>query len=231
MTTYTQPKHTLPLYECVLCKDEYMGYGNNAAPVAEGKCCDNCNFTQVISARLVKQYFKVADGGNPDVDYFETLDEAKAFCDKYDSLDYGLIMLCDFEKKEIGDWGDFEEEEEEDECCQSCGTTCLDHTSNKGRGSEAACPDCKEIRCKYCPCECKEEEEGSECMGCAKTYTVDTDIGDQFCNDCGDDWFCLECLDYGDGWDLEYTEFLCFRCDDNRQNEEVEDEEEEVQEG
>jgi hypothetical protein len=182
MTTYTQPKHTLPLYECVLCKDEYMGYGNNAAPVAEGKCCDNCNFTQVISARLVKE-----------------------------------VVV----------------EEEEDECCQSCGTTCLDHTSNKGRGSEAACPDCKEIRCKYCPCECKEEEEeGSECMACAKTYTVDTDIGGQFCNDCGDDWFCLECLSYGEGWDLEHTEFLCFRCDDNRQNEEDEDEEEEeVQEG
>jgi len=111
-----------------------MGYGNNAAPVAEGKCCDNCNFTQVISARLVKE-----------------------------------VVV--------------------------------------------------------------EEEEGSECMGCAKTYTVDTDIGDQFCNDCGDDWFCLECLDYGDGWDLEHTEFLCFRCDNNRHNEEDEDEEEEVQEG
>jgi hypothetical protein len=46
------------------------------------------------------------------------------------------------------------DQEEEDECCQSCGTTCLDHSSNKGRGSEEACPECKEIRCKHCPCEC-----------------------------------------------------------------------------
>jgi len=56
-----------------------------------------------------RQYFKVVDGGNPDVDYFDTLDEAKAFCDQYESLDYGLIMLCDWKKQEIGDWGDFEE--------------------------------------------------------------------------------------------------------------------------
>jgi len=48
------------------------------------------------------------------------------------------------------------EEEEEEECCQSCGTTCLDHSSNKGRGSEEACHDCTEIRCKHCPCECDE---------------------------------------------------------------------------
>ena len=58
-------------------------------------------------------------------------------------------------KLDDGSWK-LAEEEEEEECCQSCGTTCLDHSSNKGRGSEEACHDCTEIRCKHCPCECDE---------------------------------------------------------------------------
>lgn len=44
----------------------------------------------------------------------------------------------------------------EDDECASCGTTCLDHTSNKGRGSESPCSSCEELRCKHCPCECDE---------------------------------------------------------------------------
>tara|TARA_R110001606_G_scaffold290111_2_gene438065 strand:- start:97 stop:675 length:579 start_codon:yes stop_codon:yes gene_type:complete len=116
-----------------------MGYGNNAAPVAEGKCCDNCNFTQVICARLVKEVV--------------------------------------------------EEDEEEEECCQSCGTTCLDHTSNKGRGSEEACPDCKEIRCKHCPCECVEEKEEPLCECCFEAPSQGLSC-DQCANPC-----CAECID------------------------------------
>ena len=37
---------------CVICKKEYEGYGNNAEPIAKGMCCDNCNTTYVIPARL-----------------------------------------------------------------------------------------------------------------------------------------------------------------------------------
>lgn len=38
---------------CVLCKNEYRGHGNNPAPVVqEGRCCDDCNSTRVIPARL-----------------------------------------------------------------------------------------------------------------------------------------------------------------------------------
>ena len=106
-----------------------------------------------------QQFFKVATAECPDVDYFETLFLAKLFCDRH-QLSYGYIMLCDKDKNEIGDWGDYEEEEEEsddeEDRCASCGTTCLDHTSNKGRGSESPCKECGEYRCKYCPCECGE---------------------------------------------------------------------------
>jgi len=47
--------------KCCLCGEQmdYIGdkkrvYGHNAEPIAKGhgRCCDNCNFTEVISARL-----------------------------------------------------------------------------------------------------------------------------------------------------------------------------------
>jgi hypothetical protein len=28
---------------CVLCKEEFKGYGNNAEPLMKGRCCDKCN--------------------------------------------------------------------------------------------------------------------------------------------------------------------------------------------
>ena len=34
---------------CVLCSNYIPGYGNNAQPVAEGICCDSCNFNVVLS--------------------------------------------------------------------------------------------------------------------------------------------------------------------------------------
>lgn len=37
---------------CVICGKPIIGYGNNAAPVADGKCCDQCNQNVVIPARL-----------------------------------------------------------------------------------------------------------------------------------------------------------------------------------
>lgn len=38
--------------KCCLCGKEYEGYGNNAQPLKDGKCCNKCNFTKVIPARL-----------------------------------------------------------------------------------------------------------------------------------------------------------------------------------
>jgi hypothetical protein len=44
-----------PFYECVLCDDEFEGYGNNPYPVKrEGVCCDSCNMTRVIPARFAQ---------------------------------------------------------------------------------------------------------------------------------------------------------------------------------
>jgi len=55
--------------ECSICKLPYTGYGNNAVPVNNGRCCDNCNSTEVIPARIdnvIKIYQQAdKDGTNP----------------------------------------------------------------------------------------------------------------------------------------------------------------------
>lgn len=38
--------------KCIICNQEIKGYPNNAEPVKKGCCCDNCNMTVVIPARL-----------------------------------------------------------------------------------------------------------------------------------------------------------------------------------
>ena len=40
---------------CSICNTLFSGYGNNPAPVKDvkaGECCDTCNQTEVIPARL-----------------------------------------------------------------------------------------------------------------------------------------------------------------------------------
>ena len=38
---------------CCICGKKFNGYGNNPDPVKkEGRCCDDCNSTKVIPARL-----------------------------------------------------------------------------------------------------------------------------------------------------------------------------------
>ena len=38
--------------KCSICGKKYDGYGNNARPVNDGKCCDYCNANVVIPARI-----------------------------------------------------------------------------------------------------------------------------------------------------------------------------------
>ena len=33
---------------CCLCKDEYNGYGNNAEPLTDGRCCNECNEKVIV---------------------------------------------------------------------------------------------------------------------------------------------------------------------------------------
>jgi len=66
--------------------------------------------------------------------------------------------MTDTKKKVDGSFYDrWSDDEDEDEVkCEVCDTTCMDHTSNKGRGSNSPCVECGENRCKHCSCECVE---------------------------------------------------------------------------
>ena len=45
-----------PPYKCVLCDKSKFGFGNNPDPCSDtGRCCDDCNRSKVIPAR-VKQF-------------------------------------------------------------------------------------------------------------------------------------------------------------------------------
>lgn len=37
---------------CSICGKEYSGYGNNAQPINDGRCCDVCNMLTVIPTRV-----------------------------------------------------------------------------------------------------------------------------------------------------------------------------------
>lgn len=39
------------VHTCVICGEEFIGWGNDAWPLADGDCCDSCN-EQVVDARL-----------------------------------------------------------------------------------------------------------------------------------------------------------------------------------
>ena len=43
----------MPTYDCCICRKTYRGFGNNAVPVREGKCCGRCNLI-VIRARILE---------------------------------------------------------------------------------------------------------------------------------------------------------------------------------
>ena len=42
---------------CSICKDTINDkYGHNAEPINDGRCCDMCNQTKVIPARIKEMY-------------------------------------------------------------------------------------------------------------------------------------------------------------------------------
>jgi len=50
-------------FECCICGKESVGFGNNPWPVQdEGQCCNACNWTIVIPARM--KHFKEVEEKN-----------------------------------------------------------------------------------------------------------------------------------------------------------------------
>lgn len=42
--------------KCSICGKHYEGYGNNARPVNNGRCCNYCNATVVVPKRIEDYY-------------------------------------------------------------------------------------------------------------------------------------------------------------------------------
>jgi hypothetical protein len=42
---------------CSICGGKYTGWGNNAQPINDGRCCYECNNNRVIPARLVRWFY------------------------------------------------------------------------------------------------------------------------------------------------------------------------------
>jgi hypothetical protein len=40
---------------CSICGAPYKGFGHNAAPVNEGRCCDGCNTSVVVPVRIERE--------------------------------------------------------------------------------------------------------------------------------------------------------------------------------
>mgnify|MGYP003112262312 CR=1 FL=1 len=38
--------------QCIICNVNYNGFGHNAHPVADGRCCDSCNTLRVVPTRI-----------------------------------------------------------------------------------------------------------------------------------------------------------------------------------
>ena len=67
--------------ECVICKQDIKpnaigwAHGNNAQPVAEGQCCDECNTNKVIPARLIAAFPRMTPRAAADLS--EELEQAR----------------------------------------------------------------------------------------------------------------------------------------------------------
>ena len=67
---------------CCICGEEYEGYGNNAEPYKEGRCCDKCNMKFVIPYRLSQ----LRSAKNESLKLTE--EELKAWCSDNDANYY-----------------------------------------------------------------------------------------------------------------------------------------------
>jgi hypothetical protein len=56
MSDPTKPNPRTAEHVCSICRNTYIGYGNNAQPINNDRCCDNCNSLVVIPTRIRRLY-------------------------------------------------------------------------------------------------------------------------------------------------------------------------------
>ena len=59
---------------CSICDIEYTGWGNNAWPINEGRCCDDCNGNHVLLARIARMRKLDTLGDQSDLEVFNNDD-------------------------------------------------------------------------------------------------------------------------------------------------------------
>lgn len=85
-------QEALEHHKCIICGNEFDGYGNNAEPVKHGVCCDRCNQEKVIPARLNKTTLKEDLASSIDAfgkEHKFTPEEQVVFENAIDCLIYG----------------------------------------------------------------------------------------------------------------------------------------------
>jgi len=194
---------------CCICGADYGRYGHNPDPVKpSGRCCDTCNATVVIPARLSMMGFRAegpeesvcdtcgSEGKNPNL--------RDGYCDDcvcsgcYDrpisGSEYAYCERC-YEKNNPSHenwdrsdyWAEtFEAEDSAD--CSSCGENLEDYGSIQ-------CSDCAEDGCGACSC--------SDCDRCDDCCLCK-------CSVCGDkDW---QMTDTKEGNVCRGCYVYCFKC-------------------
>jgi hypothetical protein len=53
-----------PVQVCSICGGAIVGFGNDAWPVNDERCCDQCNVERVISARRLRERNAKREGSN-----------------------------------------------------------------------------------------------------------------------------------------------------------------------
>jgi DNA-directed RNA polymerase subunit RPC12/RpoP len=81
---------------CSICKDTYDGWGNNAYPVNDGRCCDKCNMKVVVPARIARLALVNIDKINIDKKYKES------------KLDHLIVCQNCGHIQEMHDWDDYD---------------------------------------------------------------------------------------------------------------------------
>lgn len=88
---------------CPICGKEYEGFGNNAYPVYEGRCCDECNNNIVVPMRIAKikglnpklvTAYKVDKSGSINIMYVQDFNSGKIYggvCFKDGEDEMGII--------------------------------------------------------------------------------------------------------------------------------------------
>ena len=90
-------QEALAHHKCIICGNEFDGYGNNAEPVAHGICCDKCNQEKVIPARLKRNTLKE---GSKYIGNARIVSKLPKVGDQWGYRDYYVIKI---DKKETKD--------------------------------------------------------------------------------------------------------------------------------